>query len=98
MANSQHDRWVHCKRALQEKAGLSGMEARAYLMNDWEVPESVAMDLGMSLDELYTIKNRAMAKVKTSGLSRRDLFGEMAMETVLITPSRGELRARRSDH
>lgn len=86
------DRYDHCMAALRNKVGLTQTEARAHLMMDAEVPGSVAADLMISMDELWSIKAEADAKVEASGMSEKELYGDRPMLTALISPGRSGAR------
>jgi hypothetical protein len=70
---------------LQEKAGLSFKEARVHLSNNREFFCNIAEEYGITTQAVYNIQRRAEKKIKDSGLTPEQIFGEDRPYTFLIS-------------
>ena len=61
---------------LQTRAGLSYKEARAYLIESYESTFTMADYFETSLQAVYNLQRRAKNKVKKSGMTLEEIFGE----------------------
>ncbi|MCL1984024.1 MAG: hypothetical protein FWG58_01335 [Methanomassiliicoccaceae archaeon] len=61
---------------LQTRVGLSYKEARAYLIESYESTFTMADYFGTSLQAVYNLQRRAKSKVRKSGMTLEDIFGE----------------------
>lgn len=62
--------------ALQEKAGLTYKEARAYLTTYNESPRDMAADLSMDVHSVYNLMRKATKKIDDSGLTLEEIWGD----------------------
>jgi DNA-binding CsgD family transcriptional regulator len=78
------ERYKHCMYALQKKAGLTFREARAYLSRYRETSKSLADEWNTSVENVYNLIRKAHEKVDASGLTEKQLFGNMSMRRCFI--------------
>ena len=65
---------------LQEKAGLTYREARAFLVPYRENNFAMAQDLGITVNAVYNLQRKAKEKIDGSGLSLKEIYGEYVPE------------------
>lgn len=78
--------YEHCLVALQEKAGLTYREARAYLMSNWEPEGALAKEWGITTEAVYNFVRRAEAKIGKSGLTLDEIYGENRIRIAFVDP------------
>jgi hypothetical protein len=76
----------HCMSALRKKAGLTYREARAYLMPNWERPEVLAEEWGITTEALYDIVHSAEMKIQRSGLTLDEIYGDNKIRLMFVDP------------
>jgi hypothetical protein len=82
---SRRGKYDYCIKVLQNEVGLTHKEARAYLSKRWEPPRGLAEHWHMSLDEVYDFIKASEEKVKATGKSESELFGEYRLGLVCIS-------------
>lgn len=76
----------HCMFALRNKAGLTYREARVYLMANWELPEAIIKEWGISEERLQEIFNSAELKIQRSGHTLDEIYGNNGLRVMFIDP------------
>ena len=71
---------------LRKKAGLTLREARAYLCDNWESQEGLAIEWLVCVYTIQELMEKAAKKIKDTSLTDKDIFGDHPPETVFVTP------------
>lgn len=78
--------YEHSIVALQEKCGLSYREARAYLMANWEPVDDLAREWKVTPEAVYNLMRRAEEKIKKSGLTDEEIYGDKQLRVMFVDP------------
>jgi DNA-binding CsgD family transcriptional regulator len=81
-------RFAVCMLRLQEKAGLTYKESRAYLSPYYESSSVLAEDFGISVEAIYNLVRRAKNKVAMTGMTEEEIFGEYSPRDIYFSPGR----------
>jgi hypothetical protein len=89
MINSWNETYAVNMLQLQEKAGLTYKEARAFLIPYRENVLSMSEGIAVSVHAIYNLQRKAKRKIDATGLTLEEIFGDYMPEDqwpVLTSP------------